>query len=64
MKRDELLRIICRIGEKPGEETPTYSVDAVDDHPVHIGVEELGILQQDQPGCHEYFPPAMREVGF
>ena len=60
-KGDSLLRVIRCVCEKSREDPPAYAINTVNDHPIDICVEELGILDQYQPGRLENFSSAVRE---
>lgn len=59
-----LFRIICRIGEEPGEDPSAYPIDTVNDYPIDICIEELRVLDQDQPSRVENFSSTVGEQWF
>jgi hypothetical protein len=57
-----LFWIICRVNEETREKPTFYPIDTLNDHPIKIGVEELGILDQNQPSGLKDLTPKMTEV--
>ena len=57
-----LLRVICRVGKEAREKPMLYPINALNNNPIEVGVEELRVLDQNQPSSLEDFLPAMGEV--